>query len=234
MKCQAFIFARGGSKGVPRKNIRMLGGKPLIAHAVDVALAAPSLGHVIVSTDDEEIAAAAREAGADVPFLRPAELAGDASSEWLAWRHAIAWVRDNRGPFDALVSLPTTSPFRAIEDVENCVTALRDGNQDAVITVCEGERNPYFNMVVLDDGGGASLAIPPQSEAIRRQDAPKVYDITTVAYAVRTAHVMERDSLFQGRVGSVEVPRERALDIDTPYDFRLAELLAKERFGDES
>ena len=227
MRCQAFIFARGGSKGVPRKNVRHLGGKPLIAHAIEIGLAAPSLGDVVVSTDDEEIADVARAFGARVPFMRPAALASDTASEWDAWRHALDWVENSDGPIDAMVSLPTTAPFRAIEDVESCIDALRrSGETAAVITVTPSERNPDFTLVTLAADGAASLVIPPQREAARRQDAPPVFDITTVAYAVRPAHVRNAAGLFDGIVRAVEVPRERALDIDTPYDFHVAQLLA--------
>jgi CMP-N-acetylneuraminic acid synthetase len=229
MRCQAFIFARGGSKGVPRKNVRELAGKPLIAHAIEVALAAPSLGDVIVSTDDEEIAEVARAFGARVPFLRPAELASDTASEWDAWRHALEWAEAADGPIDAMVSLPTTSPFRAVDDVEACIASLALADEiDAVISVTESERNPYFNMVVLDPDGSARLVIPPSRETGRRQDAPPVFDITTVVYAVRPRHVRCASGLFDGRVHAIKVPRERSLDIDTPYDFRIAELLASD------
>jgi CMP-N-acetylneuraminic acid synthetase len=227
---RAFIFARGGSKGVPGKNIKPLGGKPLIGHAIECALACPSLGSVTVSTDDPEIAAVAREFGADVPFLRPAELAGDSSAEWLAWRHAIAWFEDQGRPFDVMVSLPTTSPFRAVEDVENCLAVLRDNpSTDAVITVTEADRSPYFNMVRFTDAGQVRLAAETEGAIARRQDAPKLFNITTVAYAVRTAFVMRAAGLFEGAVQAVEVPQERALDIDTPHDFKIAQLLAADR-----
>jgi N-acylneuraminate cytidylyltransferase len=230
MRIRAFIFARGGSKGVPRKNIRDLAGKPLIAHTIDIARAAPSLGEVFVSTDDEEIAEVARAHGAQVPFLRPAELAGDTASEWLAWRHAIVWVARNEGVFDLFVSLPTTSPFRSIEDVEACIRIMRDEPEtDVVATVKPADRSPYFNMVRIDENGAAQLVIPPSGPVVRRQDAPAVYDMTTVCYAARPRFVLEKSGLFEGRLRVVEVPAERALDIDTPFDFAIAEYLAEAR-----
>lgn len=226
MKTCAFIFARGGSKGIPRKNTRLLNGIPLIAHSIRIALACPSLGQVIVSTDDDEIAEIARSFGANVPFLRPPELASDKAPEWLAWRHAITWVRNNRENFDIFVSLPATSPFRSIEDVETCVDVLRkEPNADAVVTVTEAGRSPYFNMVTLDPTGRAELVISPQTGVARRQDAPKVYDMTTVAYAARPEFVMNSDAIFSGCVRAVEIPPERALDIDTPFDFAIAEAI---------
>jgi N-acylneuraminate cytidylyltransferase len=226
---RAFIFARGGSKGVPRKNIKPLAGKPLIAHAIDVALRCPALGQVLVSTDDQEIADVAVRWGAEVPFLRPPELAGDAAPEWLAWRHAIDWVESHQGKFGIFVSLPTTSPFRTVADVEACMDLLRKHpDTDIVVTVRKAERSPYFNMVKLGSGGEASLVIPPERGIVRRQDAPEVFDMTTLAYVARTAFIKRAAGLFDGKVRVVEVPPERALDIDTPFDFRLAELLAAE------
>lgn len=224
---RAFIFARGGSKGVPGKNIKPLAGKPLIAYSIEIALACPSLGSVVVSTDDAEISKIAQAFGADMPFIRPADLAGDHASEWLAWRHAIHWFEAHEKPFDIFVSLPATSPFRSVSDVESCISILRDDpSVDIVITVKKADRSPYFNMVKLDHKGHASLVIAPDGPVTRRQDAPVVYDITTVAYAARTQFIMEHSGIFEGNVKVVEVPSERAMDIDTPYDFQLAELLA--------
>ncbi|MEJ5991365.1 acylneuraminate cytidylyltransferase family protein [Ramlibacter sp. PS3R-8] len=228
MRTIAFIFARGGSKGVPGKNIKPLAGKPLIAHSIDVARACPGIETVIVSTDDEAIADVARRHGAEVPFLRPAELATDSAPEWLAWRHAIAWVQQDRGPFDVFLSLPATSPFRSVADVRACLDMLAsDPQADVVITVREAERSPWFNMVKLDAAGYASLVIEPQGEVVRRQDVPEVFDMTTVAYAARPGFVLRADRLMAGKVRSVLVPAERALDIDTPRDFALAEMIAK-------
>jgi CMP-N-acetylneuraminic acid synthetase len=226
-KVIAFIFARGGSKGVPGKNIKPLAGKPLIAHAIAVARATPGIDTVIVSTDDEAIAAVGRAYGAEVPFMRPSELAQDTSSEWLAWRHAIAWVQQHRGAFDLFVSLPTTSPFRAVDDVAAVIAAMAaDPQADIAITVAEANRSPYFNMVKLGTDGYAELVIAPDGRVTRRQDAPAIFDITTVAYAARPAFVLRANGLFEGKVCAVPVPAERALDIDTPYDFLLAEALA--------
>lgn len=228
MKALAFIFARGGSKGVPRKNVRSLAGLPLIGWSIQTALACPSLGEVIVSTDDAEIAEVARQHGARVPFMRPAHLASDSASEWLAWRHAIDWTNAHVGPFDCFVSLPATSPFRAVADVEACIEILRaNASVDVVATVKEASRSPYFNMVSLDEEGNATLVISPDRGLVRRQDAPVVYDMTTVAYAARPNFILERNGLFEGRMRVVEVPPERALDIDTPFDFALAEYLAE-------
>lgn len=227
-----FIFARGGSKGVPGKNIKPLAGKPLIAYSIETARACSGLEAIIVSTDDPEIAATARAYGAEVPFMRPPELATDTASEWLAWRHAIEWVQAQRGAFDVFVSLPATSPFRDVADVEACIDTLRDDPAtDIVITVREADRSPYFNMVRLDDAGYARVVLEPPTSVVRRQDVPSVYDVTTVAYATRPAYVLGASRLFEGKVRTVLVPAERALDIDTPHDFMIAECIARARAG---
>ena len=222
------IFARGGSRGIQRKNIAPLAGRPLVAWSIGIALRCPSIDRVVVSTDDEEIAQVARHWGAEVPFLRPPELAGDRSPEWLAWRHAIETLNAEPGarPIEVFCTLPPTSPLRAVDDVEACLAKLTEGAFDVVITVRDAARSPYYNMVTLDPTGTANLAIPPDQPLHRRQDVPAVYDITTVAYAARPDFVLTQAGLFAGRVGAVVVPVERALDIDTPYDLRIAAALA--------
>jgi len=226
-----FIFARGGSKGLPRKNIRPLAGKPLIAYAICTAHESRFINRVIVSTDDDEIAQIALQYGAEVPFMRPADLAGDRAPEWLAWQHAISEVRKNRmrPPLDVFVSIPTTSPLRSASDVDACISRLLESDADIVITVKKAERSPYFNMVTLDDGGYAHVVISTENCMTRRQDAPPVYDMTTVTYAARPDFIMRAHGIFDGKVMIVEVPPERALDIDTEFDFRIAEFLMKEK-----
>lgn len=226
MEVAALICARGGSKGLPGKNIRPLAGRPLIAWAITQARAVSRIGRIIVSTDSEEIAAAARAAGAEVPFMRPPELARDDSAEWLAWRHALNHLREARGAYpDVLMAVPATAPLRAVTDLERCLDEYSKGGADVVITVTEAHRNPYFSMVKRDTDGTVSLVIPPDGAVFRRQDAPVVYDITPVAYVTSPEFVMTRNGLFEGRVRAVEVPPERAVDIDTLLDFTVAECL---------
>lgn len=230
MNATAFIFARGGSKGLPGKNVRLLGGKPLIAWSIEHALAVKRIGRVIVSTDSEKIAAVAREYGAEVPFVRPAELARDDSPEWLAWRHALNYLLDSDGALpEAMVSAPATAPLRLPLDIENCLDEYEKGDADMVITVTDAHRSPYFNMVKANADGTVGLVIPPQSAIARRQDAPAVYDMATVAYVVRPEFVMTHNATFEGRVRAVHVPTERSIDIDTLLDFQIAECLFNAR-----
>lgn len=230
MKATAFIFARGGSKGLPGKNIRPLGGKPLIAWSIEHAFEVKRIERVIVSTDSEEIATVAREYGAEVPFIRPPELARDDSPEWLAWRHALNYLLDKDGSLpNVMVSVPTTAPLRLPIDIDNCLDEYAKGDADMVITVTDAHRSPYFNMVKSNIDGTVSLVIPPQSAIARRQDAPEVFDMATVAYVIRPGFVMNHDAVFEGRVRAVRVPTERAIDIDTLLDFQIAECLLKAR-----
>lgn len=226
MNVVAIIFARGGSKGLPGKNIRPFGGKPLIAWSIEHALAIKRVDRVLVSTDSDEIAVVALEYGAEVPFMRPAELAADDSPEWLAWRHALNYLRESTGELpDVMVSVPTTAPLRLPQDIENCLNEYENHDADIVITVTEAHRSPYFNMVKTNADGSVGLVNPPQKAIARRQDAPIVFDMATVCYVVKPEFVMSHESTFEGRVRSVHVPTVRAIDIDTLLDFQIAEAL---------
>jgi len=226
MDTVAFIFARGGSKGVPRKNIRKLAGKPLIGWAIEQAKAVDSIRRVIVSTDSKEIASIAREFGAEVPFLRPNYLAQDDSPEWLSWRHGLQYLKETEGKLPAaMVSVPTTSPLRHSKDIEKCLQLYFESNIDAVITISESNRSPWFNMVKEGADGTYSLIIPPEKGLHHRQEVPSAYDITTVAYVIRPEFVFSHDHIFSGKLKEVHIPKERAIDIDTEFDFQVAESL---------
>lgn len=232
MNVIAAVFARGGSKGVPDKNLRHLAGRPLVALAIEQALSVAGVGRVIVSTDSEEIAAVARECGAEVPWLRPAELSSDTAREWDAWQHMLAWLEDRGETPDRLLVVPCTAPLRLVEDLERCVEAAADPDVDIVLTVTESHRNPWFNMVALDDDGRARLVMEPPERIHRRQDAPKVHDVGTVAFVAKPSYVKSATSLYDGVVRAVEVPAERNLDIDTEVDLAFAELLIERRSGE--
>ena len=232
MTTAAFIFARGGSKGLPGKNIRPLGGKPLIAWSIEHALAVKRIDRVIVSTDSYEIAAISKQYGAEVPFIRPANLAMDESPECLSWRHGLEYLKDNMGTMpEIMVSVPATAPMRLAIDIENCIDEYEKGSTDVVITVTEAHRNPYFNMVKESPDGTYGLVATPLLTVGRRQDAPMVYDMATVCYVFNSEFIMSHDSIFEGRVGAVQVPIERAIDIDTLLDFQIAEVLLSNRGG---
>lgn len=230
MSLTAFVFARGGSKGLPGKNVKALAGKPLIGWAIEQALGVKRIGRVIVSTDDVEIAEVARRCGAEVPFMRPGGLAGDTASEWDAWRHALETLRETEGGLpDPFISVPATSPLRLSEDIEACLGLYEQSDADMVVAVTEAHRNPWFNMLRTRDDGTVVPVNNPDGTIFRRQDAPAVHDMTTFAYIADPLYVLRSNSVFSGRVRAVEVPIERSIDIDTPYDFAIAEFLMTRR-----
>jgi len=211
---------------LPGKNIKPLNGIPLIGWSINIAKQIDRVSRIIVSTDSEEIAKVALKYGAEVPFMRPKDLAQDDSPEWLVWRHAIKYVESHEGEdIDAIVVLPVTAPLRSVKDVDTCIDLFEEGGVDSVITVSEANRSPYFNMTVNDDSGYASLVISPENQIIRRQDAPEVFDMTTVAYVVNTNAVKLSNGVFKGKVKSIVIPQERSIDIDTLLDFKIAECL---------
>ena len=224
----AFIFARGGSKGLPRKNILDFCGKPLIAWSIEHAKSVAQIDRVIVSTDDKEIADTALQYGAEVPFMRPAELAQDSSAEWLSWQHALDYIHNEEGSLPkAMISVPATSPLRLPEDIQNCIDVFFNETPDAVISVTDAHRNPYFNMVKTNKEGNTVLVEEGRGHFANRQQAPLVFDMTTVAYVLCPKFVMSDQRLFNGKLRHVHVPLERSIDIDTKFDFELAEFIYK-------
>src|SRR3972149_2327521 len=164
------ICARGGSKGVPRKNLRPLGTQPLIAYTIECAQQCPVLSRVVVSTDDDEIADVARQYGADVPFMRPDYLAQDNSSKWDVFRHLVSTLEEMDGTrVDILVDLDTGVPLRSISDIVGCVRELVSGFADLVTTAYEAERNPYFNMAEIGEDGYAHIVARPAKPIVYRQ-----------------------------------------------------------------
>lgn len=231
----AAVFARGGSKGLPGKNLRRLGGKTLLALAIEHALAIDVIDQVFVSTDSEEIATEAIMAGAIVPFVRPESLARDNSPEWFAWRHLLDFVsQSSTGTPDYLLSIPATAPLRALEDVQSCISvALGDDSLDGAICVTPSRRNPDFNMARLRPDG--SLLPPEHTKKanlpFRRQDADSYYEIVPSAYVMKANYVMTADSMWAGKLGAHVVPEERSIDIDSEFDFILAEFLYNRAHG---
>ena len=232
MSTVAFIFARGGSKGLPGKNIKIFSGKPLIAWSIQQAKQVKAIDRVIISTDSIEIAKIAKNCGAEVPFLRPKDISEDDTPEWKAWRHALSFLLENEGKIpDIMLSIPTTAPLRRVGDIEKCLNLYKKGDVDVIITTKDSHRSPYFNMVKDDENGNVSLIIKPKEKLYRRQDADVVYDMATVAYVMDPQFVMRNDSIFDGRVKAVKVPLETSIDIDTMFDFKMAEFFLSQRNG---
>lgn len=228
-KILGLITARGGSKGVPRKNIRTLAGKPLMAWTIEAACRSRFISRVIVSTEDDEIAEVAREWGAAVPFVRPVALASDDASHISVVRHAVAWLgRHDDWSADYVVTLQPTSPFRTTEDIDQAVELAFSEGLGAVIGVAEARDHPFLARLMTEAG---TLETFVECDLVypRRQDLPPVYSINGAMYVNRCDTLATHEGLVPpGAIGFV-MPRERSLDIDTPWDFHLAELLMADR-----
>lgn len=223
-KVIATICARGGSKGVPGKNIRLFCGKPLVVHSIEVARRCQLINRVIVSTDDPKILEIAREAGAEVPFLRPKELAQDTTPKVPVIRHAVQFLETQEGYYpDIVVDLDVTSPLRTEKDIEACIRMVRDGGADNVFSVTEARRNPYFNMVEIINGKVCPVKELDQP-IIRRQDAPVVYDENASIYVWQRDVLMNNDSLYLPKTRIYVMPRW-AMDIDDEADFEFVEFI---------
>ncbi len=224
----AVIPARGGSKGLPGKNIRPFLGLPLIAHSIKLAKLCPEVTRCVVSTDSPEIAAAARDHGGDVPFTRPSELARADTAMWPVLQHALSEVEKLEGkPYDLLLLLDPTSPTRLPEDVSAAVARLAASKADGVVSVSQPEFNPLWHTVVERDGLMADW-LPDAKAIMRRQDAPVIYRINGLLYLWRAEFVRRAvEWRAEGRHLTLIVPDGRAVSIDDGEQFDRAEALAR-------
>jgi CMP-N,N'-diacetyllegionaminic acid synthase len=225
------ICARGGSSGLPGKNIKPLCGKPLIGWTIEQAIASGVCppGRVYVSTDSPDIADVAKAFGATVGFLRPAELATASAAKVPVIQHLVQWVEGqfDTPTIDAVIDLDPTSPLRDVQDIRDCLGLLQ-GDTDAVITGYNAEKNPYFNMVELKANGGYERVCKPVTESLGRQSAPTVYSMNASIYVWRRRAL--RTSLWDaGKIALHTMPRERSIDIDHPIDFDLVTLLMQRK-----
>lgn len=226
MKTLGLIPARGGSKGVPRKNIRPLCGKPLLQYTAEAALAARLLARVILSTEDEEVAEVGRRCGLDVPFVRPAELARDETPMLPVVQHAVAWLESRGERFDAVCLLQPTNPLRRADEIDACVELLERTDADAVVTVLPvpAEHNPHW--VYFRDAGGALRLSTGEAQPIgRRQDLPAAFHREGSVYVVRRDVLMTGNSLYGRDLRGLLVDTARSVNIDTPRDWERAEEL---------
>ena len=231
MNITCVIGARGGSKGLAGKNIRPLFGKPLIGWSIDHAKACPEIRRVVVSTDSEAIAEAARSCGAEVPFMRPAELANDSAGKWAVWQHALEACERHYGEkIDLLVDLDCTSPLREPSDIQRAIEQFQRAGVDAVFSVCEARKNPYFNMLEEVDGRLAICKALPRP-IVRRQDAPKVYEHVASIYVLSPAYLRRGTGLLSGQTKGYDIGPEKSHDVDSQLDFELIEFLLKKRKG---
>lgn len=222
------ITARGGSKGIPGKNIKLLGGKPLIAYTIDTAKKSKLITHLVVSTDDEAIASVCRAHGADVPFMRSKELAHDSTPHLPVMQHAIGFMEKKLGiMFDYIVILQPTSPFRTVEDLDGTIQKLMDTGADSAVSIVEIEENHPMKIKKLKGDMLEPYCIP-ETEGMRRQDLPIAYKRSGAVYAMKRETLMEKNRLYGDSVAGYVVPRERSIDIDTPLDWIKMEYMLEE------
>lgn len=222
------ICARGGSKGVKNKNIRLLAGLPLIAHTILQAKESKLFDMITVSSDSQEILDIASKFGADLLVKRPDELASDFISKLPSIRHAVEESEILFGKqFDVIVDMDVTSPLRMIYDIKNAVDLMLDNNVSNVITGAPARRSPYFNLVEEDENGVVGLSKPPQTPLFRRQDSPRCYDMNASIYVWKRYSLFENPTVFNKDTIIYVMPEERSTDIDSELDFEIVEMLFK-------
>jgi len=231
MKILAVIGARGNSKGVKDKNIRNLAGKPLILYSIEQMLEWGGFERFIVSTDSEQIAEIAVKAGAEVPFLRPAELATDSCGKLDVLRHALINAQEYyQTDFDTLIDIEVPSPLRKVKDIENAVELFEKNRPDCVFSVVKAKKNPYFSMLEVDKNGLAVLCKKPSKDIFSRQDAPKVYQINGSIYIYDSKFLLDKKNTlpYSGRAMLYVMDDITTFDIDSEVDFKFVEYLIKE------
>ena len=228
MKVLGLITARGGSKGVPRKNVRLLGGKPLIAYTAEIALQAETLSRVVLSTEDEEIAEIGKKYNLDVPFLRPPELAKDSTPSLPVVRHALLSLENDGEFYDAVCLLQPTNPLRRSEDIDACVRLLFESNADSVVSVLPvpHEYNPHWVFWMNGsngDGRRLSLAVGAKNPISRRQDLPPAFHRDGSVYVTRRDTIIEGNSLYGENTQGFEIDARFSANIDTEADWQSVE-----------
>ncbi|NRS49390.1 cytidylyltransferase domain-containing protein [Brevibacillus sp. HB2.2] len=223
-KVLAIIPARGGSKGVPRKNIRVLSGKPLIVWTIEAAKKSLYIDRVIVSTDDEEIAEVAREWGCEVPFLRPSEFAQDHTPGIDPVLHAMEMLPG----YDYAILLQPTSPLRITEDIDACLEHCVKQGANACVSVTLTDKSPYW-MYHLSETNGLLPVLQSEQPVLRRQDAPDVYVLNGAVYVARSTWLQQTRTYLQAETIGFVMPKERSFDIDTQFDFTFAETIMNEK-----
>jgi N-acylneuraminate cytidylyltransferase len=225
----ATICARGGSKGLPRKNVLQFLGRPLIAHSIEQALACSAIEGVYVSTDDDEIAKVATQYGAQVPYRRPAELASDQAAKIPAIEHLVAHLEAQGRSISVVVDLQPTSPLRAPSDIEQALALAPQA--DLVVSVTEPSHNPYFSLVEAQPDG--TLRLSKSAAGVRRQDVPEAWGLNGSIYVWQRPALARaaRDGFWSVAVRPFVMPRERSVDIDDALDFEMAQWLAQRRKG---
>jgi N-acylneuraminate cytidylyltransferase len=220
------VAARGGSRGLPRKNVLPLGGKPLVAWTIEAAHGARALHRTILSSDDADIIAAGRAAGCDVPFVRPAALAGDRSSTVDVALHALDWLAERGDAFDVLVMLPATAPLRRAEHVDGAVARLlSDGAAEAVVAVTDADYPPWWMLSITNER--LAWLFPEGAKADHRQELPAAYRPNGSIYAIRVPVLRAQRTFYPKETAPYVMPREASVNVDAALDLTLAEALLR-------
>lgn len=228
-KILGVITARGGSKGIPGKNIKMLGDKPLIAYTIEAARKSNLITHLIVSTDDEAIARTAKEYGAEVPFMRPKELAQDITPHLPVMRQAIEFMEKKLDLlFDYVVIFQPTSPFRTVDDIDGTIQKLIDTGADSAVSVCEVDSSAHPMKIKKLEGDRVRPYCLEEPEGARRQDLPVAYKRSSAVYAMKRDLIMKANRLYGEFIVGHIVPTDRSIDIDTPFDWLKAEYMLED------
>ncbi|WP_419767370.1 cytidylyltransferase domain-containing protein [Arcobacter sp.] len=224
------ICARGGSKGVKNKNIKELNGKPLIAYTIEQAKASGLFEHIVISTDSDDIANVAKQYGAEVFFKRSHEMASDTAGKLDVIKDAFKRSEEYYNTeFDYLIDLDATAPLRSIDDITDSFNQFKENDNDNLITAMPSRRSPYFNLVEQDKNGKVYLSKKLDNAVVRRQDAPKSYDMNASIYIWKREVILNESSLFLDNTGLYVMPEIRSIDIDTELDYKFVEFLMKEK-----
>lgn len=224
------ICARGGSKGVLKKNIKVLAGKPLIGYSIQQAADSCLFDKIVVSTDDIEIASISKDYGASFCFIRSEELATDECGKLLVIKNALLTSEQEFDQvFETVVDLDVTSPLRSVDDIKQAYNLFFNCSYDNLITAAPARRSPYFNLIELSDDNKVGLSKQPKSSVLRRQDSPKCYDMNASIYIWKRNILLNNNSLFLENTGLYVMPYERSIDIDCEIDFQFVEFLMKLR-----
>lgn len=223
------ICARGGSKGVKNKNIKEINGKPLIAYTVEQAIKSELFDHVVISTDSDEIANISKKYGAEVFFKRDAQMASDTAGKLDVIKDAFRKSEEYYNTkYDYNVDLDATAPLREVEDIINAFNQFINDDNDNLFSAMPSRRSPYFNLVEEDKNGRVYLSKKLEGNVLRRQDAPKSYDMNASIYIWKRDTLLNEDSIFLEKTGLYVMPEERSIDIDTPLDYKFVEFIMKE------